>query len=368
MASRFGWRLYRIFFKTYTEKVWGVPATELQADWAAQRIKNLSLAKAIFNALKPTKGTDVTSLIEEFHYPKYGPGMMWERCADVVTARGSTVVMQAPVERVCHSGGQATSVVYRVDGEQVEIPANHVVSSMPISQLVRAMDPPPPAGGRCRSRQPGLPGLPHHCPGGSRVGWIPRQLDLRSRTAGASRPHPELWAVVAVDGQGWANLSGPGVLRVRRRRPLDDGRRRSCGRGRCREGWRSLGLVDASQVQQGYVVRVPKAYPMYDDKYKANVDIIRAWIAKAVPNVYPVGRNGMHKYNNQDHSMFTAMLTVENIFGAHHDIWDVNVEEEYHEESSSSATPPANSGTGRAAPEIPKTAFGADHPLNRSSN
>jgi protoporphyrinogen oxidase len=366
VASRFGWRLYRIFFKTYTEKVWGVPATELQADWAAQRIKNLSLAKAIFNALKPTKGTDVTSLIEEFHYPKYGPGMMWERCADVVTARGSTVVMEAPVEKVCHSGGQATSVVYRVDGEQVEIPANHVVSSMPISQLVRAMDPPPPAEVVAAADNlayrdfltialvvPESVGFPDN--------WIyvhePQVRLGRIQNFGQWSP----WMVK--DGRTCLGLEyfvfeGDDLWMMEDDDLVALGTRELA----------SLGLVDASQVQQGYVVRVPKAYPMYDDKYKANVDIIRAWIAEAVPNVYPVGRNGMHKYNNQDHSMFTAMLTVENIFGAHHDIWDVNVEEEYHEESTSSATPPANAGTGRAAPEIPKTAFSADHPLNRSKN
>jgi UDP-galactopyranose mutase len=94
----------------------------------------------------------------------------------------------------------------------------------------------------------------------------------------------------------------------------------------------TLGLVDAAKVESGYVVRMPKAYPMYNDTYKANVAIMRSWIAENTPNVFPVGRNGMHKYNNQDHSMYTAMLSVENIFGASHDIWSVNVEAEYHEE------------------------------------
>jgi hypothetical protein len=126
----------------------------------------------------------------------------------------------------------------------------------------------------------------------------------------------------------------------------------------------ALGLVDPAQVQQGYVVRVPKAYPMYDDTYRDNVEIIKDWLAANAPNVYPVGRNGMHKYNNQDHSMFTAMLTVENIFGADHDIWAVNVEEEYHEESSADD----QRGTGRDAPEIPRTAFSADHPLRRGDS
>jgi protoporphyrinogen oxidase len=125
-----------------------------------------------------------------------------------------------------------------------------------------------------------------------------------------------------------------------------------------------LGLVDASSVEAGYVVRMPKAYPMYDETYRANVETLRRWLEQHAPNVHPVGRNGMHKYNNQDHSMLTAMLTVENIVdGAHHDIWAVNVEEEYHEERSSSG--PAGGGTGRDAPVIPRSAFADDHPVNR---
>jgi len=364
VASRFGWRLYRIFFKTYTEKVWGVPATELQADWAAQRIKNLSLAKAIINALTPTSKNDVTSLIEEFHYPRYGPGMMWERCRDVVEADGTTVVMEAPVERVCHSGGRATSVVYRHDRRLVEEPAEHVISSMPISQLVRSLDPPPPA--EVLAAADGLAyrdfltialvvpedvGFPDN--------WIyvhaPEVRLGRIQNFGSWSP----WMVK--DGRTCLGLEyfvfeGDDLW------SMDDDDLVALG---TRE-LATLGLVRPDQVQKGYVVRVPKAYPMYDDTYRANVDIIRSWLETNTPNVHPVGRNGMHRYNNQDHSMYTAMLTVDNIFGADHDIWDVNVEEEYHEESSSPRTERA--GTGRDAPEIPRTAFAPDHPIRRAPN
>jgi protoporphyrinogen oxidase len=116
----------------------------------------------------------------------------------------------------------------------------------------------------------------------------------------------------------------------------------------------TLGLIDADAVQAGYVVRMPKAYPTYDETYADNVQVLRDWIASNTPNVHPIGRNGMHKYNNQDHSMYTAMLTVENLFGADHDIWSVNVEEEYHEESGATPVVRTESGTGRAAPIIPK--------------
>jgi hypothetical protein len=129
-----------------------------------------------------------------------------------------------------------------------------------------------------------------------------------------------------------------------------------------------LGLAAPADVEAGYVVRMPKAYPVYDETYKDNVEVLRRWLAAHAPNVHPVGRNGMHKYNNQDHSMYTAMLTVDNIVrGTHHDIWAVNVEEDYHEERADAATGDGAraSGTGRDAPVIPRSAYGEDHPLNR---
>ena len=365
-ASRFGWRLYRIFFKTYTEKVWGVPATEIQADWAAQRIKNLSLAKAIINALSPFNKNDVTSLIEEFLYPKYGPGMMWERCRDVVVARGSTVEMESPVERVCHKDGRATSVVYRSGSQQIEAPADHVVSSMPISQLVRAMDPAPPAevvaaadGLAYRDFLTIALVVPEEV--GFPDNWIyvhaPEVRLGRIQNFGQWSP----WMVK--DGRTCLGLEyfvfeGDDLWTMADEDLIALGTRELA----------ALGLVDPEVVQQGYVVRVPKAYPMYDDTYRGNVDVIRAWLAANAPNVHPVGRNGMHKYNNQDHSMFTAMLTVDNIFGAAHDIWAVNVEEEYHEESASRPENGSDGNrTGRDAPEIPRTAFAPDHPLRRGA-
>ncbi|MGH3849686.1 MAG: NAD(P)/FAD-dependent oxidoreductase, partial [Pseudonocardiaceae bacterium] len=144
-ASRFGFRLYRIFFKTYTEKLWGVPATEIQADWAAQRIKNLSLLSAVTNALMPKRNQkEITSLIEEFQYPKFGPGMMWERCRELVEKQGSTVIMESPVTQVHHDGGRATAVSAQGLGGLTRHDATHVISSMPISTLLTIMDPLPP--------------------------------------------------------------------------------------------------------------------------------------------------------------------------------------------------------------------------------
>ena len=151
VASRFGWRLYRHFFKTQSEKVWGVPCTEIQADWGAQRIKNLSLFRAGWEAMKPKwlkerqgKSKQVTSLIEEFNYPKYGPGMMWERCAEIVTEKGTKIVFDAEVTKIEHAGGRAVAVTTVTDGAPTRYECTHVISSMPISALLRAMDPPVP--------------------------------------------------------------------------------------------------------------------------------------------------------------------------------------------------------------------------------
>ncbi|MEY2472042.1 MAG: hypothetical protein QOK28_1371 [Actinomycetota bacterium] len=329
-TARFGKRLYEIFFKTYTEKVWGVPAHEIQADWAAQRIKNLSLFSAVVNAMLPNrKQTDITSLIEEFEYPKHGPGMMWERARDVVQAAGSKVIMRAPVVRIEHAAGNATCVI--TDGESADAyPASHVISSMPITALVRVMDPPAPAEVLAAADAlsyrdfltialvvPESSGFPDN--------WIyvhsPDVKLGRIQNFGSWSPY------MVKDGRTCLGLEyfvyeGDELWNADDDDLVELGKRELA----------ALGLVDPSVVEAGYVVRMPKAYPMYDDKYKANVDVIRRWLEEHCSNVYPVGRNGMHRYNNQDHSMYTAMLSVENILGAHHDTWNVNVEADYHEE------------------------------------
>jgi protoporphyrinogen oxidase len=353
VASRFGYRLYNTFFKTYTEKVWGVPATELQADFAAQRIKNLSFINAVTNALLPKRNQkDITSLIEEFEYPKYGPGMMWERCTELVKGHGSSVIMASPVTRIERGDDGATAVETTTDEITVTYPADHVVSSMPISALVKAMDPPAPAE------------------------VIAAADDLQYRDFLTV-------ALVVPEAQGfpdnWIYVHDPEV-RLGRIQNFGSWSPYMVKEGRTCLGleyfvfegddlWESddddlialgtqelikLGLMSPGQVESGYVVRMPKAYPTYDDRYHRNVDVIRDWLAEAAPNVHPIGRNGMHRYNNQDHSMYTAMLTVENILGASHDIWSVNVEAEYHEEASDTDKP-TTGGTGRDAPIIPRS-------------
>jgi protoporphyrinogen oxidase len=341
VASRFGRRLYGIFFKTYTEKVWGVPADEIEADWAAQRIKNLSLVRAVIDSILPKRNKkDVTSLIEEFNYPKYGPGMMWERARELVEAEGTKVLMETPVRTVHHEGGRAVAVSAGSGGGRYE--ADAVVSSMPLSLLVKSMDPPAPA-------------------------------EVLAAAEGLSYRDFLTVALVVPEESGfpdnWIYIHDPGV-EVGRIQNFGSWSPYLVKEGRtclgleyfCFEGDRlwtmpddelvaqgtqeleRLGLVKPGSVEAGYVVRMPKAYPMYDSTYKKNVETMRRWLEKVAPNVHPVGRNGMHKYNNQDHSMLTAMLAVENILdGTNHDVWTVNVEADYHEEvakSPSEASPP----------------------------
>ena len=343
LVARFGWRLYRTFFKTYTEKVWGVPVADMPADWAAQRVKNLDLRKAVVNAILPKRGqTEITTLIEEFQYPKYGPGMMWEVCADKVEAAGGSVELEARLTRIeSRAGGP---------------------SGPPTPRGAPSTRSRPPTWSRpCRSASWCTP---------SRRPRRPRSLaaadDLHYRDyltvaliVPESRSFPDNWIYIHATDVEVGRIQNYGSWSPYL---VKDGRTCLGLEYFVFEGddmWNTpddelialgtkeliaLGLAAEGDVEHGYVVRVPKAYPYYDFAYKENVATIRGWLEANAPNVHPVGRNGMHKYNNQDHSMYTAMLTVENIYGASHDIWSVNVEEEYHEAGS----------TGRDAPVLPR--------------
>jgi protoporphyrinogen oxidase len=371
IAARFGWRLYRHFFKTYNEKLWGVPTNNLPADFAAQRIKNLSLFNAIVQPMLSRWNKKViTSLIEEFQYPKLGPGMMWERCRDLVEAAGCKVLMNSRVVSIRHHDDRAVAVVAETaDGTREEFPCDHVISSMPISQLLKAMDPP------------------------AAESAVTAAQDLRYRdflTVALVVPleysFPDNWIYVHSKEvqvgriQNFGSWSPYMVKQGRTCLGLEffvfegDETWTKSDEDLIELGKRELGilgLVDPSKVEAGYVVRMPKAYPFYDEHYKANVSRIVEWLEDCSPNVHPVGRNGMHRYNNQDHSMFTAMLTAENIAcGTHHDVWSVNVEEEYHEESTDSTSDHGlgTRGTGRDAPVISRQHYGPDHPVNRPAN
>jgi protoporphyrinogen oxidase len=365
IVSRFGWRLYKHFFKTYNEKLWGVPVNKLPSDFAAQRIKNLSLFNAVVNALLPRRNQkNITSLIEEFQYPKLGPGMMWERCRDLVEARGCQVLMNTRVVGIRHEDGRAVAVIAESkDGNRTEYPCDDVISSMPISHLLKAMDPTVPpalfaAADDLRYRDfitvalvvPEKYSFPDN--------WI--YVHAKEVLVGLIQNFGSWSPYLVKEGRTCLGLEffvfeGDKTWTKSDADLIEQGKREL----------EILGLVEASQVEAGYVVRMPKAYPFYDQNYKANVARIVEWLKISAPNVHPVGRNGMHRYNNQDHSMYTAMLTAENIaVGTQHDVWNVNVEEIYHEEEKKGGDSGAGTrGTGRDAPVISRENFSADHPI-----
>ena len=296
IAARFGWRLYRHFFKTYNEKLWGVPTNRMPADFAAQRIKNLSLWNAAVNALLPKRNQkSITSLIEEFQYPKFGPGMMWERARDLVEAKGCKVVMNARVVGIRHERGRAVSVTARGrDGTLTEYPCDHVISSMPMSQLLHAMAPTASetavrAASELRYRDfltvalvvPKEYSFPDN--------WIyvhAKEVQVgRIQNFGSWSPY------LVKEGRTCLGLEffvfeGDDTWNKPDAELVEQGKR-ELG---------ILGLVDPAKVEAGYVVRMPKAYPFYDEHYKANVAKIVEWLNAHAANVHPVGRNGMHVY------------------------------------------------------------------------
>lgn len=348
VTSRFGKRLYETFFKSYTEKVWGVPASSLPSDWAAQRIKDLSILNAILNPiLKRIRRKQITSLIESFKYPKYGPGMMWERAAEQIEAKGSQIIFNAEVTGISHANSRVHELSYKVGAEEKVIKTKAVFSSMPIKDLVNSLNPAPPqevieAANDLKYRDfltvalvvPKERAFPDN--------WIyihyPQVKVGRIQNFGAWSPFMVKEGKTCL-GMEYFAFEGDELW------SQDD---QSLVSFAAKE-LEAIGLGKADEVEKGFVVRVKKAYPHYDENYRKNLEIIRKWLESNTTNLYLMGRNGMHRYNNQDHSMYTAMLSVENYLGATYDVWSVNVEEEYHEEASSSI---GERGTGRLAPII----------------
>ena len=334
ISNRFGKRLYRIFFKTYTEKVWGIPCNQIMAEWAAQRIKGLSLLAAVKSALiqkQPTKKSDVIkTLIDAFDYPQLGPGMMWETVRDIVEQNGSEIRMRAGVDRILWTEGRVKAVEITV-GEQKEIvQGSDFISTMPIRELIQKFDPPAPdhivkAAEKLNYRDFLTVALvvnkrdlfPDNWiyihDGEVKVGRIQNFKNWSPYMV----PDPEKTCLgleyFCFEGDGLWTMSDQDLIEL----------------GKKELG--ILGLVSPSDVEDGSVVRMPKAYPVYDGTYTQALAVVREFL-KRLPNLQLVGRNGMHKYNNQDHSMLTAMLAVKNILGADYDLWQVNAEQEYHEE------------------------------------
>jgi len=336
VSNRFGDRLYEIFFKTYTEKVWGLPCTEISADWAAQRIKNLSLREAVRSSLlggggRAPDGQVITTLIEQFHYPRLGPGQMWERCRELVAERGCETVGGIRVERIRHRGGRVECVYGRTSaGAVVELGAEEFISTMPLRELILALDPPPPdavlAAARTLRYRDYL----------TAVLIVKRESVFPDNWIYIHSPEVKMgriqnyknWSPEMVPDQSRTSLGLEYFLWERDEEwGWSDDRLIDLG---VREAAR-IGLLEPGEVEDGTVVRMKKAYPVYDQHYHASLATIRAYL-EGFSNLQTVGRNGLHRYNNQDHSMLTGVYAARNIAGERHDVWAVNTEMEYHEE------------------------------------
>ncbi len=331
VTARFGRRLYNAFFREYTEKVWGIPGSEIQSEWAAQRIRNLSFWTALKAGIG-LKRTHVTSLIEEFHYPRLGPGQMWEAIADDLERAGVPVELGTRVTRLRHADGRVTSLVVSGPKGEREVPVDGVVSSIPLAELVLSLDPLPPddvvaAARRLRYRDLIVVGLVSSDPEPFPDNWIylhdpgtraGRVQNFGAWSAGMTRPGFTCLGVeyFCFAGDELWNTPDNALVQLAAR---------ELG---------GIGLLDPDHVVEGTAIRVRHAYPMYDAGYRDAVGRLRRALG-AIENLETVGRNGLHRYNNQDHSMWTALLGTLNLLdGADHDVWSVNADAEYIEEGS----------------------------------
>jgi protoporphyrinogen oxidase len=331
VSNRFGSELYRIFFKTYTEKVWGIPCTEIRSEWAAQRIQGLSLGRAILSAVPlQRRSNEIRTLIDEFKYPRLGPGQMWERCRDLIGAQGGEVLTQHRVEAFETDGRRVIAAQVRTPEGERRIEADHFISTLSLQALVRAFGERAPIAVRAAAE---------------RLSY--RDFVLVALVVDRAGLFPDNWIYVHTPGVAVGriqNVNNWSAAMV----PIPDttvlGMEYFCFKGDAlwnkpdgeliafatRE-LETLGLAAGARVRDGAVVRVPQAYPVYDSTYRESVRTIREF-TDPLENFHTLGRNGMHKYNNQDHSMLAAMLVVNNMHGGSHDVWSVNCDFEYQEE------------------------------------
>lgn len=329
VCDRFGVRLYRTFFKTYTEKVWGIPCYKIQADWAAQRIQGMSLKRAVINALFGSQ--NAKSLIKEFDYPLLGPGMMWERCQEILDSQSSPVQLHTSVTRIERQGTRIKSITARQGDRTIELTGDHFISTMPVTALVHRLNPLPPeevlqAARRLKYRDFLIVSLiinqknlfPDnwiyiHSPE-FKVGriqnfknWSPAMVPDASKTCLGME-------YFCSEGDDLWEMSDTELIELASREAID----------------LNLG-IKPGDIEDGVVIRQHKAYPVYDGEYRKNLQVIQDYM-ETFDNLQTVGRNGMHRYNNQDHSMLTGLLAAKNVLGEEHDLWNVNVERSYHED------------------------------------
>ena len=334
VSNRFGRRLFEVFFETYTEKVWGMPCSEISAAWAAQRIKNLDLLVALKNAFLGNGSGDgevVTSLIDSFYYPRLGPGMMWERCRELAASHGIDTHLRSRVARVRHDGRRVAAVeVEGPDGELRRESCGTLISSMPIGKLVQAMEPAAPpevleAAASLRYRDFLIVGLIVEREELFPDNWIyVHSPEVRvGRVQSFKNWSPEMVSDPALSFIGLEYF----VNRGDELWSLPDDELVELGKSEAE----TIGLFDPKEVRAGTVVRMPRAYPVYDGGYESHLAVLRKWLDR-FDNLYTVGRNGQHRYNNQDHSMLAGLYAARCVAGEKLDLWSINVEQSFHEE------------------------------------
>jgi protoporphyrinogen oxidase len=330
VSNRFGRRLFETFFKSYTEKVWGIPCEEIRAEWAAQRIRGLSLRSLLVDAFRPQpngKRSEIRTLINSFEYPRRGPGMMWTRMASVISNLGGSIRLNQPVRRIRWRPGAVTAI----ETASGVFECSHVISTMAIRDLLHALEPTPPAGvlraadelhyrdfilvvAIVRGRELFPDNWIYIHDPSVHVGRIQNYKNWSPDMV----PDPETTSLgleyFASEGDHLWSRSDAELLEL--------------GRNELER----LGLARASDVVDGTVLRMRKAYPVYDEGYERALGVIRRFVEQHLPNLHLAGRNGMHRYNNQDHSMLTGLLAARNIMGAKHNLWEVNADSDYLEE------------------------------------
>jgi protoporphyrinogen oxidase len=350
LVNRFGGELYRTFFKSYTEKVWGVPCAEISAEFGAQRIKGLSLTRAVWHALRKMSSPQTaapaaqTSLVERFLYPKYGPGQLWEQVAERVRAGGGEVRMRHAAEKLRLEDSRVASILVRdlQNGTSYALEADFVISSMAVKDLVAGIEPALPESVRSIAER-----LPYRA--FIAVGLLTRRMKAGSSASATGRLFPpDNWIYIQEPDvrlgrlqifNNWSPALVPDPTKVwlgleyfctehDELWRMSDDALRELAIGELER----IDLIAREDVIDSTVVRVPKAYPAYFGTY-AQFGDVRAHLDR-LHNLFLVGRNGMHRYNNQDHSMLTAKAAVDCIASSHVDkepIWSVNVDDEYHE-------------------------------------
>ncbi len=328
MSNRFGRRLFLMFFKNYTEKVWGMSCTEIRAEWGAQRIKTVTLGSTIKNALFPGRSQE-RSLIEVFDYPEKGPGMLWERMARILEDSGQQVLLERTAVKVRRTGFRVDAIVARRGDMLQDVAGTDFIASMPLPDLILGLDPAAPPEVQSSARALRYREF-------ITVALMIRKPDL----------FPDNWIYIHTpevhvgriqNFRNWsaAMVPDPGTSCL--------GLEYFCNEGDwlwimpdeklerlARAEIVKLGFARDDEVFDAKVVRQKQAYPVYDASYREHLDVLKAYLLR-FENLQMVGRNGLHKYNNQDHAMLTALLAVRNLLGEKHDVWAVNTEEEYHE-------------------------------------